>query len=82
MMPISRVAGISGLLVRDLFLGDFDGLGVLEVERAVDKEARFLFSTEVKGVGEGGKELSEWSESTAVELVCASKRLGGEPSEG
>jgi hypothetical protein len=55
---------------------------VLEVERAVDKEARFLFSTEVKGVDEGGKELSEWSESTAVELVCASKRLGGEPSEG
>ena len=44
----------------------------------VDKEGHFLFSVEVKGVGEGGKERSERSESTAVKIFCASKCLGGE----
>ena len=78
MIPISRVVKSSGLSVQGLFLGDFDGLRVLEVERVVDKEARFLFSTEVKGVGEGRKELSKWSESMAENIFCAFKRLSGE----
>jgi hypothetical protein len=55
MTPISRVAGYSGLLVRALFFGDFEGLGVLAVEWVGDNDCLGRLS----GVGEGGQEDSE-----------------------
>ena len=58
MTPISRVVGCSGLLVRALFFGDFEGLGVLVVEWVDDNDCLGRFE-KASGVGEDGQEDSD-----------------------
>ena len=58
MTPISRVTGYSGLLVRALFFGDFEGLGVLVVEWVGNDDCLGRFE-KASGVGEGGQEDSD-----------------------
>ena len=43
MTPISRVVGYSGLFVRVLIFGDFEGLGVLVVEWVGDDHCLVRF---------------------------------------
>jgi hypothetical protein len=65
--PISWVAGCSGLLVRALLCGDFEGLGVLVVEWVGNNEGLGRFE-KPSGVGEGEQEDSERSESSLVKM--------------